>query len=212
MPSQTFFNLTEEKRQKLIEASINEFSKSSFYDASINNIINEAKISRGSFYMYFQDKEDLYKYLLENHKNTFIEIFIDTLKENDGDLKESAGKILEKLMEYTNNKNHIEFFKKYFSNLSVKTEKLVFPRHNKECLKTRLDPIIKYIDTSKLNIIEDDDIYEIFDMVLHLIVPSIVHINKDELKKELILERFNKKLDILCRGIYRKEDNNDKNV
>ena len=41
-----------------------EFSKSLFKDASINNIIKMANIPRGSFYMYFESKEDIYFYLL----------------------------------------------------------------------------------------------------------------------------------------------------
>ena len=40
------------------------FQKKSYDDASINQMIQESDISRGSFYMYFHDKEDLYFYLL----------------------------------------------------------------------------------------------------------------------------------------------------
>ena len=58
MPTKTFFNLREEKRQRIEKALINEFSKSSFEQASITNIIKEANIPRGSFYQYFVDKKD----------------------------------------------------------------------------------------------------------------------------------------------------------
>ena len=44
MPSKTFLNLPEEKRQKLLKAATDEFSNTSFFDASINKIINNVGI------------------------------------------------------------------------------------------------------------------------------------------------------------------------
>ncbi|MBS4026974.1 MAG: TetR/AcrR family transcriptional regulator [Clostridia bacterium] len=63
MPSQTFFNLSEEKRERIIEAAIDEFANNSIKNASIARIISEAGIPRGSFYQYFIDIKDLYKYI-----------------------------------------------------------------------------------------------------------------------------------------------------
>ena len=67
MPSSTFLNLPAEKQEKLLEAATREFSHRPFNEASINQIIKEAGIPRGSFYMYFQDKEDLFRYLLKGY-------------------------------------------------------------------------------------------------------------------------------------------------
>lgn len=65
MPNSTFFNLPEEKRQRLMEAVWQEFTEVSYMDASINRIIQKAEISRGSFYQYFSGKQDLFAYLLQ---------------------------------------------------------------------------------------------------------------------------------------------------
>lgn len=73
MPKKTFFNLLDEKKEKIIECSKEEFSKYNFYDASINRIIKNAGISRGSFYQYFENKEDLYIYLLDSYRNAIIQ-------------------------------------------------------------------------------------------------------------------------------------------
>ena len=67
MPTSTFFNLTEEKKKKIIEAAKKEFLEHSFYDASINRIIKDAGISRGAFYMYFQNKEDIFIYIISGY-------------------------------------------------------------------------------------------------------------------------------------------------
>jgi len=62
MPTRTFFNLSQEKQQRLLEAARLEFSRVPLYEASISKIIANADIPRGSFYQYFNDKEDLYYY------------------------------------------------------------------------------------------------------------------------------------------------------
>ncbi|MDW7650952.1 MAG: TetR/AcrR family transcriptional regulator [Bacillota bacterium] len=63
MPSQTFFNLPEAKKEKIVEAAFDEFALYSFTNASIARIVANAGIPRGSFYQYFSDLKDLYKYL-----------------------------------------------------------------------------------------------------------------------------------------------------
>lgn len=65
MPKKTFFNLQEAKRNKIIESALDEFSTYTFNSASINRIVEKAQIAKGSFYQYFEDKMDLYKYLLD---------------------------------------------------------------------------------------------------------------------------------------------------
>ncbi|WP_069998981.1 TetR/AcrR family transcriptional regulator [Cellulosilyticum sp. I15G10I2] len=64
MPKQTFYNLTEEKQEQIINAAISEFANFTFNEVKISDIINKAKIPRSSFYDYFLDKEDLYKYII----------------------------------------------------------------------------------------------------------------------------------------------------
>jgi AcrR family transcriptional regulator len=63
MPKDTFYNLSDEKKRKIFDAAVQEFSARRFGEASINQIIKAAGIPRGSFYQYFEDKEDLYLYM-----------------------------------------------------------------------------------------------------------------------------------------------------
>ncbi len=64
MPKPTFFNLPDEKRQVVLHAAIDEFAVNSFQSASISSIVEAAGIAKGSFYQYFEDKEDLFRHLL----------------------------------------------------------------------------------------------------------------------------------------------------
>ncbi len=64
MPKETFFNLAEEKQKSIKEAAIDEFAQYSYENASINRIVERCKIAKGSFYQYFEDKTDLFLYIL----------------------------------------------------------------------------------------------------------------------------------------------------
>ncbi|MFW6000954.1 MAG: TetR/AcrR family transcriptional regulator [Halanaerobium sp.] len=65
MPKQTFFNLSEEKQQRILAAGKEEFAANPYLKTSINRIIERADISKGSFYQYFDNKKDLYKYIID---------------------------------------------------------------------------------------------------------------------------------------------------
>jgi AcrR family transcriptional regulator len=75
MPKQTFLNLPEEKRNVIINAAIDEFSGYGFEAASINRIVANSGISKGSFYQYFEDKTDVFKYLLAVLEHEKMEYF-----------------------------------------------------------------------------------------------------------------------------------------
>jgi AcrR family transcriptional regulator len=65
MPKQTFFNLEAEKKNRIIDAAVKEFAAHPYLKTSINRIIEQADISKGSFYQYFKNKKDLYKYIID---------------------------------------------------------------------------------------------------------------------------------------------------
>lgn len=86
MPTATFFRLPQEKRDRLIEACWSEVSQTRFSDVSISRIITAAHIPRGSFYQYFEDKEDMIRYLLGNMREYFVTLIRDILAEAQGNL------------------------------------------------------------------------------------------------------------------------------
>jgi len=76
MPQQTFFNLPDEKRQLILDLAIEEFAQHDYKNASISNLVARAGIAKGSFYQYFEDKRDLYLYLIQiagEEKKRFLE-------------------------------------------------------------------------------------------------------------------------------------------
>src|SRR5699024_12851064 len=103
MPKQTFFNLPAEKQQAIITTAISEFARVPFQDASIANIIKDADISRVSFYQYFEDKEDLFFYLLTEEMEQRHANVIHLLKRRNGNILSTSVELFEQtLKEFEN--------------------------------------------------------------------------------------------------------------
>lgn len=88
MPSATFYRLAPEKQERLLTAATQEFSRRPFSEASINQIIKDAGIPRGSFYMYFADKEDLFRYVMEGYVDQLLLVVRESILRCGGDLFE----------------------------------------------------------------------------------------------------------------------------
>ena len=80
MAKPTYYNLEKDKQERLVDACMEEFSSYTFSDASINRIIKRAEISRGSFYQYFEDKEDCYLEMLGIIAEEKYRIFKDVVQ------------------------------------------------------------------------------------------------------------------------------------
>ena len=75
MPKETFFNLPEPKKERVIEAALDEFATRPYHKTRITAIADQAGIAKGSFYQYFSDKKDLFKYIADlvfNKKMEYI--------------------------------------------------------------------------------------------------------------------------------------------
>lgn len=62
-----------DRRNELMEAALDEFSTKNYEEASLNNIIRNAGISKGTFYYHFQDKQALYVSLIQSVAEAKIE-------------------------------------------------------------------------------------------------------------------------------------------
>lgn len=86
MPKETFYNLDEEKRKKITEVLISEFSQKPFSDVNIKTIVERLGIARGSFYQYFEDLEDSYFYILDQKTHDIHKLFLTSLEKYEGDV------------------------------------------------------------------------------------------------------------------------------
>lgn len=77
-----------DRKEELLEAALEEFSAKSFEEASLNRIIKDAGISKGTFYYHFQDKQALYLSLIQAAVDAKLEFMSTRLRDyvHDDDL------------------------------------------------------------------------------------------------------------------------------
>ena len=86
MPSETFYNLSEDKKDRIIESLKKTFAKKSIFEASVKEIVDDLNIARGSFYQYFDDLMDSYFYILDKETKDVHLLFMSVLKKNNNDV------------------------------------------------------------------------------------------------------------------------------
>ncbi len=55
----------EQRRTQLMEAALTAFSKGGYHGTHVSHIIAEAGVARGTFYLYFQDKREVFQALID---------------------------------------------------------------------------------------------------------------------------------------------------
>lgn len=76
MPKSTFHNLSIDKKNLIITAFLKEFAVKTYDEASISSVVQKLGISKGSIYQYFEDKMDLFIFLIQHctlQKNEYIQ-------------------------------------------------------------------------------------------------------------------------------------------
>lgn len=65
MPTKIFTELDEKKQERIIDAALKEFAEYGYENASTNRIVKTCGVSKGSLFKYFENKEELYFYLID---------------------------------------------------------------------------------------------------------------------------------------------------
>ena len=185
IPKSTFYNLNEEKREKIKKALKNEFTKHTFEKASISNMIEEANIPRGSFYQYFEDKEDALKYIIEDFLNDEKEKIKEFLIQNEGDIFLTT---LD-LYSYFVDKNYHEKEVKLFQNIINKLRNENVNIYKNIKLKKfadlkNMDKDNCYINTSLLSIENDEDIEYMLRILTCILRAEIIDVMHKKVSKE----------------------------
>ena len=66
MPRSTFCNLPEKRKEEIIHACFEEFAQHDYRNASVSRIVKKLGIAKGSFYRYFDNKLEIYYFLLDH--------------------------------------------------------------------------------------------------------------------------------------------------
>lgn len=83
MPKETFKNLPEDKKNYIIQVAIDEFYEYGYELASISRIVKLSGIAKGSFYQYFEGKEDLFKHIITIASERKLNYLNDIIADSD---------------------------------------------------------------------------------------------------------------------------------
>ena len=205
MPKETFLKLSNEKQQKVLDAAKKEFARVPIENVSIKNIVEYADIARGSFYQYFESKEDLLVYLLKEKAEQVSNKVKEKIQETDGDLFETYIFLYDMAIENFMKKEDEDLYKQIFINIKSSDESIFDLMKN-----TKPKDVIKYCDllnTKNLKIENQQDFMVICEMLNAITRKSIIK-NFKGVSKEECRSTFLKEIEYLKYGIIKKEDKN----
>lgn len=198
MPKQTFYNLKEEKREKIEQALLKEFSNNTFEEASISNIISEAQIPRGSFYQYFENKEDAVEYIINKYLKKEKEKIYTSLLRNNGDIFKTSIDIYDYIIEKINTTSNLKLFKNILQELR-KNNTNAF-EENTEFLSEK-KTIEKIIDKRDLNIQEKEDLCYFLKILSLVMRNATLEVISNKITQEEGKQKLLKEIEILKRGM-----------
>lgn len=187
MCSDTFQNLSNEKKERIIHAALTEFSERSFSEASITNIVKNANISRGSFYQYFGNKEKIYEYLIDYLYNKHREDLVNILKKNSGDLYTSLMEFYDQYIDEIVNSKYFSFYKNTFlygNHHLVGQEGVLSISNPSTGRKEQQQQFVELLNTTNLKAESGREVLE----YIYFIVNTIHHMIIDGFVNDLSLE------------------------
>ena len=200
MPSSRFFKLPDEKRSKILKAALSELAQFPVDDISINRIIHSADISRGSFYQYFEDKDDLLEYVFSDFRQVMTKEIKDSIEQNQGDMFEVGMEILEKIVAMGSREENRRIFVNVFSYVKVAQSSLERVIADEEAL---VDGFVRYIDRSRLKFTSDEEVRELMKLGLALFKDSVCRCFADIDNAPAIMETFRKRIEIIKYGAWK---------
>lgn len=152
-------------------------------------------ISRGSFYQYFESKEDLLKYIIMQDTESKNKEIVDLLKETDGDIFELCIFLYDKMTKKIEKDENMIVFRKIFNNIMQSKEKRVLENNLID-----FKMICKIIKSNNLKIQNEKELEILLKMLIDITFKSIMYSKMNENKKEE-REKFLKRLEFIKFGV-----------
>lgn len=210
MPTERFNRLPEAKRQAIREAALKEFARVPFDKASINQIIRNADISRGSFYTYFVDKQDVVEFLLKDTFEKMEDICKKELNHNGGDYFAMVEMMFDYFVgELRQNPDMVTVARNIFFN-KENNELVGMGRWpSPDCVAMPDSParwMYENIDRSRFQFETMEEIFPLAVLAMSSLATSLKQYYEYPEQLENIRKMFCKSLDILKYGVYKREE------
>ena len=192
MPTNTFFNLSEEKKNKIIKAANKEFARVPLEQASIKNIVEDAEIARGSFYQYFEDKQDLFEYIMSLKIGDMEKNLNKIIEQENGNIIKIFIYLYDHLIEVGKIRKNSKLFRQIFENIKTSDNLMLIRKKemSKRLEKTLQDLYQKNKDI--LNINDEEEFKLVIEILFAItrrrIVASLKYKDLGEARKDFLKE------------------------
>ena len=192
MPTNTFFNLPAEKKHKILKAANKEFARVPLEQASIKNIVEDAEIARGSFYQYFENKQDLFEYIMTSKTGDMEKNLIEMIEQENGNIINIFINIYDHLIEVGKIRRNNKLFRQIFENIKT-SDNLMLTR--KEEMNKKLEKILQDLYSKNkdiLNIKNEEEFKLVIEILSAItrrrIVASLKYKNSAEAREDFLKE------------------------
>ena len=201
MPTSTFFNLPPPKREKLLRAAVAEFARRPCGEVSINRIIQAAEIPRGSFYQYFSDKTDLFRYVLHGYDAQLERAVITCLDRCGGRPLEIPLALYDLVLDYVReNWAQFELF------MGVLQKNMGMDAGQLLSLPEMVLKVIGQADWQGLEHLESDERLAVMDLLFSAAGQALMHVFCKKLSAEESRRRLAIKTAVIQRGAKYEEE------
>ena len=201
MAQENFYKLKAKKQERILSA-INECLTQFDYDTlTINNIVDAAEISRGSFYDYFVDKKDAVDTFVLDYIRKMVINFMKIIEKEDGKLFDGILSTYRAITKGLVSEIYLNVYKniKYFSDFA---NGIIFSKNFNERYEFILDWMLLNTYEGKNNILNKNEIRVVLDMMISILLQSTYRFFIEENKKDIERD-FITKIEILKNGMLK---------
>ncbi|WP_286230223.1 TetR/AcrR family transcriptional regulator [Neobacillus mesonae] len=172
-----FLNLDQEKQNRIINAAIKEFAQKGYDNASTNEIVKEAEISKGLLFHYFGNKKQLYLFLFDYCYDLIADEFFKKIDLSEADFFSRMQQAVIIKMELLANYPELFNFLQAVYLEESKEIKQEFENKLKQLLEINFAKMYENIDTSKFR--EDIEL----EKIIKIITWTFEKLSDEELNK-----------------------------
>lgn len=212
MPTERFYRLPKEKADAIRMAAIREFKRVPPEEVSINRIIRDADISRGSFYTYFEDKKELLKWLIADGVKETQRFYVKTIQENGGDIWDLFEKALDVQLSLCEMDRFVEIFVNLMKS-GLLAEVFQLDKGGDAAAEAAQSRLYSWIyqkcDKSKCPL-EETEFRELMEMHMLSVMVSMKQLFKDGCSKEQVRSSYFRRIDMLHYGVCSGSNSKDR--
>lgn len=202
MPKKTYFNLTKDKKDRIFNAGVLEFSYHDLFEASVNTIVQIANISKGSFYQYFEDKNEFYWYIITEIIFGTVETYETILVKYDGDFLQTEEELFNSFLDLFDDTKYRNLLANVYRTSYMELKSRISNRAS-TIYFDMYDVLMKF-GFKGYNIRSKDDFLIAFDMVRNVSNHTIMTMIVDNLSKNDTKALYLRQIEYLNNGLKKR--------